>query len=797
MPNYTTVNEYTLTAAESDFTISFDYQKASYVSFKVEDDDLTDVTSTYTGKMIDDTTFQFQDSSGDPQDIPSGYRVTFTRDTDISDDLFTFAAGTVIRPDALGESLKTLRDYTEENVDQLSNTVITAESDAITTATADAVSAKDDAEDARDAALGYRNTAQTHKNDAETAKDAAEAAQTASESARDASQTARDASQTAQTAAETAKNAAQAALDQLNNKYHGSFASDAAVQADIEADSDLSLEAGDIYFNTTDSVLKYYDGSAWYQAAASNVIDTSSLGSINDVTFTSLGGDHFIVRSDQNTWVNVGADVVKDKLGLDSADSPTFAGLTLTGNITTSGQVDGRDVSTDGTKLDGIEANATADMTDAEIKTAYENNSDTNAFTDAEQTKLEGIEANADVTDATNVAAAGAVMDTGWSDLAAVKGINQALDTNADVDFSSVTVEKILINGRTISSTDTDGDIEITPNGDGDIKLDGQLWPRTAGSDGKFLKVSSQSTGQLEWADVAGGKYTPVTTHSRPRWATVYTQLGPDYKVFHQKDGNTQTVPIPTGAVGCSIILQAAGGNGGNATGTDAGGVRFAAPGSPGGVALSQVHKIDEWTASQRSTGFTVTFTSQGSSGACTVKHGSTTLASANNGTNGGNASSSTNVAVYAPASGSSVAYLVGYSSTGVIVAQSLGAMNQSSSTHRWERPSITMSNRSRPYEVSSLMQSSQYSTEHPIYHPFWREGDEWNQMSGGYYSASYTSTSIGPYLYGVNSNQPDADQNSMLLGEPGLAAGNYNQQTTYTGGRGGPAGAIFVWYYD
>jgi len=49
----------------------------------------------------------------------------------------------------------------------------------------------------------------------------------------------------------------------------------------------------------------------------------------------------------------------------------------------------------DKSKLDGIEASATADQTDAEIKTAYENNSDTNAFTDAEKTKLAGVEASA------------------------------------------------------------------------------------------------------------------------------------------------------------------------------------------------------------------------------------------------------------------------------------------------------------------------------------------------------------------------------------------------------------------
>ena len=50
-------------------------------------------------------------------------------------------------------------------------------------------------------------------------------------------------------------------------------------------------------------------------------------------------------------------------------------------------------------------------LTDGEIKTAYENNSNTNAYTDAEKTKLSNIETSADVTDATNVAAAGAVME--------------------------------------------------------------------------------------------------------------------------------------------------------------------------------------------------------------------------------------------------------------------------------------------------------------------------------------------------------------------------------------------------
>ena len=63
-------------------------------------------------------------------------------------------------------------------------------------------------------------------------------------------------------------------------------------------------------------------------------------------------------------------------------------------------------------KLDAVEASATADQTGAEIKSLYEAESDTNAFTDALQTKLNAVEASADVTDATNVNAAGAVMHT-------------------------------------------------------------------------------------------------------------------------------------------------------------------------------------------------------------------------------------------------------------------------------------------------------------------------------------------------------------------------------------------------
>ena len=72
-----------------------------------------------------------------------------------------------------------------------------------------------------------------------------------------------------------------------------------------------------------------------------------------------------------------------------------LAGGAMTGAITTNSTFDTRDVATDGTKLDTIETSATADQTDAEIKAAVNNATDSNTFTDADHTKLNNIEDNA------------------------------------------------------------------------------------------------------------------------------------------------------------------------------------------------------------------------------------------------------------------------------------------------------------------------------------------------------------------------------------------------------------------
>ena len=133
------------------------------------------------------------------------------------------------------------------------------------------------------------------------------------------------------------------------------------------------------------------DGSSW--EIGTGTYSSSGTTLTRSPSESSGGGSALSLSGSAKVSITVIADDFKrlQLAGATKAEA-TSGGLDVTGNIVVSGNVDGRNVSSDGAKLDGIEASATADQTDAEIKTAYENNSDTNAFTDALQTKLNGIE---------------------------------------------------------------------------------------------------------------------------------------------------------------------------------------------------------------------------------------------------------------------------------------------------------------------------------------------------------------------------------------------------------------------
>lgn len=88
--------------------------------------------------------------------------------------------------------------------------------------------------------------------------------------------------------------------------------------------------------------------------SAVNHLEVTNAATTNSPSLTAAGDDTNI-------------DLTLDGKGSGTVKT-TSSNLDITGNIVVSGTVDGRDIATDGTKLDGIEANATADQTDEEIE---------------------------------------------------------------------------------------------------------------------------------------------------------------------------------------------------------------------------------------------------------------------------------------------------------------------------------------------------------------------------------------------------------------------------------------------
>ena len=72
------------------------------------------------------------------------------------------------------------------------------------------------------------------------------------------------------------------------------------------------------------------------------------------------------------------------------------------------------------------------------------------------------------------------------------------VDSNKKID--DLLVDNLQINANNITSTNTDGHINITPNGSGDVVIDGLKYPQADGSNGQFLKTNG--SGQLSFASV-------------------------------------------------------------------------------------------------------------------------------------------------------------------------------------------------------------------------------------------------------------------------------------------------------
>ena len=168
-------------------------------------------------------------------------------------------------------------------------------------------------------------------------------------------------------------------------------------------------------------------------------------------------------------------------------------------------------------KLQGIETGATADQSNAEIKTAYEANSDTNAFTDAEKTKLAGISASAGATTfvglgdtPANFSGAGGKTVKVNSGANALEFVDVVTPTQDIVDDTSPQLGGDLdVQAREINTSTSNGNIKLNPNGSGAVEVKGD----GSSNDGKLQLNCSQNSHGVKLqspAHSAGQSYTMI-----------------------------------------------------------------------------------------------------------------------------------------------------------------------------------------------------------------------------------------------------------------------------------------------
>ncbi len=143
-----------------------------------------------------------------------------------------------------------------------------------------------------------------------------------------------------------------------------------------------AVAEGDLYFNTSANRLKVYDGANWVDGVIASGGGAQTTGDtftgdikLNDNVklLVGTGSDLEVFHHATNgSFINdAGTSTLKLQTGGVTKLEIQSSGIGVTGNITISGTVDGRDVSTDGTSLDNIEAgNIGTDVTNGNIKLA-------------------------------------------------------------------------------------------------------------------------------------------------------------------------------------------------------------------------------------------------------------------------------------------------------------------------------------------------------------------------------------------------------------------------------------------
>ena len=159
-------------------------------------------------------------------------------------------------------------------------------------------------------------------------------------------------------------------------------------------------------------------------------------------------------------------------------------------------------------KLDGIEASATADQTDAEIRAAVEAATDSNVFTDADHTKLNAIAASAN--NYTHPNHSGDVTSSG--------------DGATTIANDAVTTVKIADAGAVGTGITTDKivDANVTQAKIADQAInEAKLQISNSPTNGHVLTAQSGNTGGLTWAAASSGTITALNNQAANRLTTI------------------------------------------------------------------------------------------------------------------------------------------------------------------------------------------------------------------------------------------------------------------------------------
>jgi len=179
---------------------------------------------------------------------------------------------------------------------------------------------------------------------------------------------------------------------------------------------------GQIYYDSTggDKQIYVYNGSSWV-ALGGNKFDTIAVSGQTSVvadgtndTLTLAAGSNVTITTNASTDT---ITIAASNSQLSDEQVQDIVGGMVTGNTETGITVTYDDA---GNSLDFV----VASQTDENFTTALKN-------------KLDGIEASADVTDTTNVTAAGALMDSELTSITDVKALDQSVVSGASPTFST------------------------------------------------------------------------------------------------------------------------------------------------------------------------------------------------------------------------------------------------------------------------------------------------------------------------------------------------------------------------